>query len=42
MIYSFLIPFVLTDIGLEETDIWDDWLFPVDKGDDGDDWDDEE
>jgi hypothetical protein len=31
VIYSYLIAFILTDIDLEEADIWDDWIFPIDE-----------
>lgn len=27
MIYFSVVAFILTDVGLEEADIWDDWLF---------------
>jgi hypothetical protein len=31
MSYISPVAFILTDIDLEDPDIWDDWVFPIDE-----------
>jgi hypothetical protein len=42
MSYISPVAFILTDVGLEEADIWDDWLFSTSEEDEEEDYEDVE